>query len=142
MNNREEQLLRTLDKRDKIGIDAVIELLQKPLCEFGADLDPIRAGLIGKFARISSKDNFDTISEILEWFDHAPKVMNRFNLMVALEKIEITPGYTLCDRLIDMPPNEDQTWLDHGRPKNIGWALDDILAVISKAKPQKTNIAL
>jgi hypothetical protein len=41
-------------------------------------------------------------------------------------------GTTMWDRLLAMTPNDDETWERGGRPKNIAWALDDMLGAIGR----------
>ena len=53
----ELQALRCIDKFDKIGRDGVVELLQKPPEEFGANLDPVSAGVIGLLLDTAGKTN-------------------------------------------------------------------------------------
>lgn len=124
------QVLRTIDKFDKIGRDGVVELLQKPVAEFGAALDPVRAGLIGLFMDVDGSSSEQTVDKIGRFFGHAKKVGTRLDLMGVLEGAADDSGRTAWDRLLDMPQNEDETWKDGGRPANIGWALDDILELV------------
>ncbi len=127
------QVLRTIDKFDKIGRDGVVELLQKPVAEFGAALDPVRAGLIGLFMDVNGSSNEQTVQDIGRFFGHAKKVGSRLEMMAVLEETVDDGGITAWDRLLDMPQNEDETWNDGGRPANIGWALDDILELAAKS---------
>ena len=129
---REEQVLRTLDKADKIGVDGFIALLQEPPEKFGAGLDRFRAEWIGSFRRCTGRDNDETIANLRAWFEIAPTIRRRLDLMCALAKQTDAGGTTAWDRLLNMPDNDDQSWRDGGRPANIGWALDDLGAALAK----------
>lgn len=136
ISEKQVQVLRTMDKCDKIGREGVIELLQKPPADFGADLDPIQAGLIGLFLDTSGTTNEETLKNIKGFFVRAGHVRARIDLMLALDQHVISAdGTTAWDRLLSMSVNADETWA-RGRPKNIGWALDDLLSVISTLKSE------
>jgi hypothetical protein len=117
------QILRSIDKHDKIGTDGVVALLQKPETEFGAGLDPVRAALIGAFLNARGPDNAATLANLQAFFLHATRVNRRLQLLVAMDRGD---GETALDRLLAMPPNANNTWENGGRPFNIAWALDDI----------------
>lgn len=136
MDQRYLQVLRSIDKFDKIGREGVVELLQKPVEEFGADLDPVRAGLIGQFLDVRGKMNEETLSNMEAFFTHAGKVRRRLDLMVFLEETVGPDGKTKWDQLLEMRPNRDDTWSDGGRPANIAYALDDIAAVVFHEFPK------
>ena len=121
LNPQQVQVLRCLDKSDKLGIDATIELLQKPLSEFGADLDPVHAGLCGIFLSCKS------LKEIRIFLKKSLFVGNR---LATLEFLDSGTSPTPLDRLLAMKPNENNTWANGGRPANIAWALDDIVNLI------------
>lgn len=124
------QVLRSIDKFDKIGRDGVVALLQKPLEEFGANLDPVRAELVGMFLDTTGATNEETINNISAFFAHAGRVRTRLDLMVMLEEGVEPDGKTKWDRLLAKRANEDQTWSNGGRPANIAWALDDMVSVL------------
>lgn len=124
------QVLRSIDKFDKIGRDGVVALLQKPVEEFGANLDPIRAELIGMFLDTRGDTNEETLNNISLFFKHAGRVRTRLDLMVMLEEAVEPDGKTKWDHLLAMRANEDQTWSNGGRPANIAWALDDMVKVL------------
>lgn len=128
----QDAILRTIDKADKIGIEGVIELLQKPVSQFGADLDKIRAAWIGEFisSRSADGDTEKTLENMRAWFDRAPIVLRRMQMINVLDRVDLGDGYTKLDELIDMDQNEDETWTSTARPKNIGWALDDLIKVL------------
>lgn len=132
-----DQILRTIDKHDKLGTDGVVELLQKPPEEFGCDLDPIRAGLIGQFLDCKGGDNSETLENMREYFSHARRVTARIRLMTAMEQDVEGRDTTPFDDFLAMPANDDETWRNGGRPKNIAWALDDILLKLFPAKDGK-----
>ena len=123
MTDIEMQILRTVDKVDKIGVCGVIDLLQKPAEQFGAGLDPVRAELVGSFLTARGATNGQTLENLRAWFPRADLVTRRVKLLVLLEDME---GETALDRLLSLRPNDDQTWANDGRPANIAWALDDL----------------
>lgn len=127
------QVLRTLDKFDAIGRDGVVELLQKPAAEFGADLDPVQAGLVGLFLDCSGTSNKQTIDKVKRWFANARNVRSRVDMMALLEGHG--EGETAFDRLLRMPANDDNTWSDGRRPRNIAWALDDLATALASMPP-------
>jgi hypothetical protein len=130
------QVLRTIDKYDKIGEEGIEVLLQKPLEEFGANLDPIRAELITRFVAVKGVNNSDTLDKMSKSLEHCGKVMARVNLMAALDSIVDCGEKTAWDRLLETRRNDDETWTDGGRPANIGWALDDIIEAMIAARNQ------
>lgn len=133
MNSQQLQILRSIDKCDKIGINGVIELLQRPEEEFGANLNPVLANLIGMFLNTKGVNNAGTLDNIKAFFKRATLVSNRIRLMVIFEETVIDDnGRTLWEQLIEMPTNRNETWSNNGRPANIGWALDDIVEVLEK----------
>jgi hypothetical protein len=121
------QFLRTLDKRDRLGVDATVELLQQDM-PVGPGLDPVRAELVKRFLVIGGGDGAGVIEEIGSWFEEVRTVSLRLELMVALDSGQtMVEGKSAWDRLLELPPNADETWRDGGRPRNIGWALDDLI---------------
>lgn len=133
-NSQYLQVLRSIDKFDKIGRDGVVALLQKPVDEFGANLDPVRAELVGMYLDTTGATNEETLDNIGAFFKRAARVRTRLDLMVMLEEAVEPGGKTKWDRLLAMPTNEDQTWNDGGRPANIAWALDDMVLALTKQK--------
>ena len=121
------QVLRTIDKFDKIGRDGVVALLQKPADEFGAGLDPIRAELVGRFLDTKGASNAETLDAIKGFLASAGKIRTRMELLEALESTTKEDGRTGLDLLLALRPNEDQSWANGGRPENIAWALDDLV---------------
>lgn len=134
MDPRHLQVLRTIDKFDKIGRDGVVALLQKPVEEFGAGLDPVRAELVGLFLDTKGATNEETLNNMRAFFKHAGLVRTRLDLMVMLEEAVEADGTTKWDRLLALRANEDQTWSDGGRPANIAWALDDMVLVLNSCR--------
>lgn len=130
------QVLRTIDKHDRIGTAGVVELLQKPVEEFGAGLMGWQAILIGDFLETKSPDFDDSkpLANISAWFGRASMVKSRILFMAELERRIVDPatGETAWDRLLAMEARADQTWNDGGRPANIAWALDDLLDVAGR----------
>ena len=122
------QVLREIDKLDKVGPIGVFARLTAGLTDTsGAAIEG--AGLTNKQALIIMAGIASPISSS----PVVRKVSGRIAMMVALEKIETDDtGYTAWDRLIDMPVNDDETWSEGRRPRNIGWALDDIVALLRR----------
>jgi len=126
------QVLRTIDKADRIGIPATVDLLQQPIAAFGADLDPIQASLIGLFLDTKEKDGDDPIGHMRAFFSGAARVMARVDMMAFLDQQPPdADGKTALDRLLAIPQNDDETWNAGGRPKNIAWALDDLVRAMT-----------
>lgn len=130
VNARYLQALRSIDKFDKIGRGGVVELLQKPEEEFGANLDPVQAELIGMFLDVNGATNEETLNNMAEFFQHAGRIRTRVDLMVLLDSSEDASGKTKWDHLLAMRTNEDQTWRDGARPANVAWALDDMVKAL------------
>lgn len=128
MNNDERKLqtLRTIDKVDKIGVAGVVELLQKPEAEFGADLMNWQAECIGMFLSSSGAEN--PLDEINKQMLKIGRIRSRIDLMILLEAdCDPETGKTKWDALLEMPVCHENTWNNNCRPYNIGWALDDII---------------
>lgn len=63
-----------------------------------------------------------------------PTVNDRLAMMARLEEKVIGPaGYTAWDAVLDMQANDDETWARGGRPRNIGFALDDLIELAKGA---------
>lgn len=129
------QVLRTIDKLDKVGLGGVEKLLTIGLTDVsgsfipGCGLDPIQTNLLMGFLATKGETNDATLRAISAWFGRAQQVNSRIDMMVFLEDTDIGGDRTAWDRLLDMRPNEDETWSDGGRPANIAWALDDLVKV-------------
>lgn len=124
------QILRTIDKYDKLGPEGTYELLQKSPEEFGAGLDRVSASLIVDFLGTKGSSNDETLNNMEKAFKHLNRVGARLRLMCLLEETIHPDGETLWDKLLTMPCTDDETWADGKRPHNIGWALDDIIEKI------------
>jgi hypothetical protein len=135
MNDFNLQVLRTIDKYDKIGADGVFRLLTDGMKDKesgayipGVGLDKVNATLLVEFIQTTGNSNEETLENMEKWFSKAAKIKNRIDLMILMEETVIdSKGTTLWDILIHMSQNENETWENGGRPKNIAWALDDIL---------------
>lgn len=114
------QILRSLDKHDRLGDEGVFELLttgrkdESGSFTEGCGLSNSRAAFLVAFLNVG-KDNL---------------IANRFWLMSKLEESETESGETQWDILLNMRVNEDNTWENYGRPNNIGWALDDLYKIL------------
>lgn len=137
---KEIQVLRTIDKFDKIGADGVEELLQKSQEEYGAGLDKVRAKMVVEFLTCKGETNDKTLENMKRWFRLMPIIKRRLDLIDYLETEEISPDYTKWDQLLDMPTNEDETWSGNGRPKNIAYTLDDILMFLDKNSKSEQKV--
>lgn len=119
------QVLRSIDKYDRVGDCGLFDLLTK------GKMDSSGAFIDG--ANLSSSKALFLVSLVSKNRNlHA-----RLNLIEALENEVIRQGedncgWTAWDELLNMPINEDETWKDGGRPANIAWALDDIIEVSEK----------
>jgi len=126
------QVLRTIDKVDKIGVAGVVDLLQRPAEEFGAGLDSVRAALIGRFLETKGETDAETIGNLAAFFRDTAQVMSRVDLMIQLEETVFGDRSTAWDLFLSMPTNTDDTWSATARPNNIGVALDDLVARIGR----------
>lgn len=114
------QILRHIDKLDRVGPEGVFDRLTT-----GAKDDS------GAF--ISGVGLEKSTALLLLGFVVTDRpIMARIDLMVKLNAHELPSGGTALDWLLDMPANADNTWKEGGRPANIAWALDDILAYLRK----------
>ncbi len=133
------QVLRTIDKLDKVGLEGVEKLLTTGLMDAsgsfipGCGLDPIQTHLLMGFLATKADTNEATLKAMSAWFDHAQQVRSRVDMMVFLEDTDIGHGRTAWDRLLETRTNADETWSEGGRPANIAWVLDDLI----KAARQK-----
>ena len=149
------QVLRVMDKHDKLGTQGVVTELQKPQADFGAGLDPARARMIGAFLDTKGADNSETLANMREWFLRAaakqqaaklmmesPLVVSRCQMMCVLDDDVLAPdGQTGLDYFLSLPVNTNETWDDGGRPNNIGWMLDDLLGEARKAGVEASGLA-
>ncbi len=128
------QVMRSIDKWDRLGRTGVYDLLTTGRTDEsgafvpGCGIHPAQAGAICAFV---GQDFGVGIEGMEKWFG---RIGSRFHLMIRLEETVTTDGTTAWDRLLAMPVNEDDTWSDGRRPANIGWALDDIIILLSKTE--------
>lgn len=134
------QVLRELDKLERIGVDGVCAMLGGGMKDAsgafnpGAGLDPWQIEMIRLFIETSGKaSNAETLKELRNALDHINKVCNRIDLLVELESFVHKDGSTLLDRLLSMPVNADNTWSNGGRP-TIGIALDDMRKTLGEKR--------
>ena len=142
MNEQQTQVLRIMDKYDKLGKQGVIEELQTPLEEHGANLPKWQAYSIGNFLDSPGKTNEETLTNINSWFQEQAEinkilgsvsksfwnvVSNRLDMLELLEAENNSDGMSKLDELLDRQENKDQTWKNGGRPSNIAFALDDLI---------------
>lgn len=135
----QDQVLREIDKWDKVGAEGVRARLTTGLTDSsgaqvpGVGLHPVQADAIIAFI----DQRFGAGVEGMErWFD---LVGTRLQLIVGLDQMVIREnGYTAWDSLIDAPTNADNTWSTGRRPENIGWALDDIACLVRAFRKANT----
>jgi len=137
------QVLRTIDKLPKLGVDGVVKKLQEPIETFGANLSEYQAKAVGNFLECKGATNEETLHNMGMWFakngalNAAAKILSenpeatrvikdRFDYIDELEADINENGISACDRLLAMPKNENQTWENGGRPANIAYAIDDL----------------
>ena len=140
MDQQAVQVMREIDKLDKIGLDGVCAMLGDGLKDTsgafnkGVGLDPLRIGMIRLFFEESAAHEGSTNDQRLEQLEKAmgrvSQVRNRIDMMIALEEHIYADGSTAWDRLLSMPACDRDTWENGKRPKNVAWALDDIVKVI------------
>lgn len=107
MIDRQLQILRSLDKHDRVGDVGVFDLLTDGRADESGDVTP-GCGLAPAQAAV------------IVGFVNAGKetpVARRFWLMAQLEST-VVDGETLWDKMLA------------GKPENIGWALDDLYAAL------------
>lgn len=119
-NDQRLQVLREIDKLDKIGAAGVRAMLTSGLTDAsgahnpGVGLPPFIADFVISCVTAPSVSALSTL-------------LSRFDMIAFLEGHELKPGFTLFDRLLRLPTNEDETWNNGGRPKNLAWAIDDLV---------------
>jgi hypothetical protein len=109
------QVLRQIDKLDRVGLAGVFDRLTT-----GAKDDS------GAFVPGVGMDRANAAT-LLGLMNLQP-LTSRLELMVALEDHQRPDGSSAWDALLAMRPNADNSWRNGGRPENIGWALDDLIA--------------
>jgi hypothetical protein len=145
-HDRALQVLRELDKLEKLGLDGVCAMLGDGLKDAsgafnkGVGLHPLQIGMIRLFfSKTLSKaeDKNDLILQrIRSAIDHLSKIRNRVDMMACLEETACADGRTAWNDFLAMPANSDNTWSTPPlrRPQNIAWALDDMCAAIQAAQ--------
>jgi hypothetical protein len=108
-------VLRQIDKLDRVGLAGVYKRLTTGATDSSEAFVP-GVGLESRQA------------VLIFWLMCLPQVSSRIDVMVALDAQQNTDGTTGLDALLAMKANADNTWSNGGRPENIGWALDDLLA--------------
>ena len=136
---RNLQILREIDKLDKIGLDGVCAMLGDGLTDAsgafnkGVGLDPLQVGMMRLFlseTAVSGEDSLQSLKRLENVFAKLTTIRCRVILMTALEGIRTEGGSTAWDRLIDMPSNNDQSWSGGGRPRNMAICLDDLVIAL------------
>lgn len=129
------KLPRNSKRKHKKMKTSVFELLQKPEAEFGAGLQLRQAEVICWIFDIPRRPSTEWLTGLTKLARKIAQVKGRIDLRALLE--ETTVGAeSAWDRLLAIPVNVDKTRRDGGRPANIGWALDDILHVLSQSGKQ------
>jgi hypothetical protein len=135
MSDQSLQILREIDKLDKLGVAGVCAMLGEGMKDTsgafnpGVGLMPIQVGMIRLFLTETTghASNEATLAAMKEAMGRLSKIRCRIDLMAALEETIVDAGGTTAwDRLLAMTPNSDETWNNRGRPANIAWALDDL----------------
>lgn len=138
------QVLREIDKLDKIGLDGVCSMLGDGLRDAsgafnkGVGLMPVQVGIIRLFLTETTghDSNEKTLAALKTVMLRLGRIRGRIDLMCALEEsADEASGLTAWDKLLAMPTNKDNTWSNGGRPGNVGWALDDMLDAIRSRRP-------
>ncbi len=114
------RVLRTLDKADR---DAPLVIFEK--------LTTGHKDGSGAFIDGCGLTNGQAIA-LIAFLGKDRKIADRIDLMCRLEDavIDDRTGETALDRLLTMPVSNDESWNDGKRPKNIGWALDDLMVAV------------
>ena len=130
MANVRIQVLREIDKLDKIGPDGVRAMLTTGAMDAsgafnkGVGLHPFQAEFLISAISGNREDPLG----------HMRRLCNRMDMLVALEEtvLDAQTGETAWERLLAMPRNADETWGQNSRPANIGWALDDLVKIVKR----------
>jgi hypothetical protein len=113
------QVLREIDKLDRVGAEGVFDRLTKGARDESGAFIPGVGLPAGKAALL--------LGAIV-----GRPIIDRIAVMEALENHENANGSTAWDEFLALPTNADNTWKDGGRPQNIAWAIDDLIAIIKK----------
>lgn len=113
------KVYRAIDKKDRVGIQGVFDLLTNGRRDPSGDFMPgagLSSGQAMAFIHVLTASPSDP---------HERRIGERLRLMAWLDTVVIdsTTGRTAWDELLDM------------KPENIGWALDDLLDAFKKRGP-------
>lgn len=146
MNAAEMQVLREIDKLDRLGLDGVMAMLGEGMTDAsgahksGVGLAPHQIGMLRLFfaplvdGTDEAMDNAARLTEMAARFARLRAIRGRLDLMAALEEMPAAEGGTLWDRLLAMPCNADDTWGPGARrPANIAFAIDDVVEALMRA---------
>jgi hypothetical protein len=117
------QILREVDKLDRVGAEGVFDRLTKGAKDESGAFVPGVGLPAGKAA-------------LLLGMIAGKPIIDRIAVMHALESHENPDGSTAWDEFLALPTNVDNTWRDGKRPKNIAWAIDDLIVSIRKRADQ------
>jgi len=117
------QVLREVDKLDRVGVEGVFDRLTKGARDDSGAFVPGVGLPAGKAA-------------LLLGMIVGKPIIDRIVVIDALESHENPNGSTAWDEFLALPANDDNTWRDGGRPKNIAWAIDDLIVSIRKRADQ------
>lgn len=129
-------VLRVIDKYDKVGVDGVIKLLSTGLEDssgtfiVGLGLNQYQIHVITEFLSTKGETNQETINNLYHLFCKltAVEMIVKNDMVVSrLEVINILDDVGLLDWFVVMPVNSDNEWSPGNRPYNIGWAIDDLI---------------
>lgn len=130
------QVLRTIDKYDRVGAAGVAALLGAGLRDGsgawvpGCGLHPHETAIILCYLACKGATNAATLANLRD----LSRMTSRIETMAVLEET-VVDDTTVWSRLLAMPGNADDSWSGGGRPANIAWALDDLRAAIFAAAP-------
>lgn len=141
ISNPSIQVLREIDKLDKIGLDGVCAMLGDGLRDAsgafnrGVGLSPIQVGMIRLFFTEAAHRPGDTNTVVIDRIravsGRLSQIRSRIGMMAVLEETRHADGRTAWDMLLALPATTDETWSTSPslmRPGNIAWALDDLVA--------------
>lgn len=117
-NEKELQVLRTLDKADRLPAPEVFDLLTTGRTDTSGDVTP-GCGLTRAQAAVLAAVTFA---------GKEPRILSRFRAIEALESavVDAATGRTAWDQLLEW-------YAAMPAPKNIAWLLDDLIDATRKA---------